>query len=35
MERQVAEKEKTPLGRDVSRQQRRCPNESYGTMHGK
>ena len=26
-------KEKTPLDRDVNRQQHRCANESYGTAH--
>ena len=35
MRRQVAEEKETPLSRDVSRQQRRRSNESYGTMHRK
>ena len=33
MGRQVAEEEEIPLGRDVSRQQCRHSNESYGTTH--
>ena len=27
------EKEKTPVDRDVNRQQHRCSNKSYGTTH--